>query len=111
MVSNHVIDLLRRYDESELPTELYEFVKRRTFYDYSDHSRVGARHGEFVDDETCDRFCVLGTPEQHIAKLRRLEQIGVKHWNIYLMTEGQQLILETYGKEVMPALRGVAAER
>ena len=111
MVSNHVIDLLRRYDESELPTELYEYVKRRTFYDYSDHSRVGAKHGEFVDDETCDRFCVLGTPEQHIAKLRQLEQIGVRHWNIYLMTEGQQLILETYGKEVMPALRGVGAER
>jgi probable F420-dependent oxidoreductase len=109
MVSNHVMDLLQRYDEADLPRELYEYVKRRTFYDYSDHSRVGAKHGEFVDDETCDRFCVLGTPEQHVEKLRRLEEIGVRHWNIYLMTEGQETILETYGKEIMPALRAPAA--
>jgi hypothetical protein len=108
MVSNHVMDLLQRYPESELPPHLYEYVKRRTFYNYKEHSRVGAKHGEFVDDETCDRFCVLGTPEQHIAKLRELEGIGVKHWNIYLMTEGQELILKTYGREVMPALRTAA---
>ena len=76
-----------------------------TFYDYKDHSRVGAKHGEFVDDETCDRFCVLGTAEDHIAKLQQLEAIGVAHWNIYLMTEGQEQILETYGEQVMPALR------
>ncbi len=110
MVSNHVMDLLQRYPESELPPALFEYVKRREFYDYKDHSRVGAKHGEFVDDETCDRFSILGTPEDHIAKLRRLEEIGVAHWNIYLMTEGQEQILETYGKEIMPALRsGVAS--
>ena len=110
MVSNHVMDLLQRYPESELPPALFEYVKRREFYDYKDHSRVGAKHGEFVDDETCDRFSILGTPEDHIAKLRRLEEIGVAHWNIYLMTEGQEQILETYGKQIMPALRsGVAS--
>lgn len=110
MVSNHVMDLLQRYDESELPKELYEYVKRREFYDYREHSRVGARHGSFVDDETCDRFCILGTPEDHVAKLRKLEELGVAHWNIYLMTEGQERILETYGREIIPALRsGVAA--
>jgi alkanesulfonate monooxygenase SsuD/methylene tetrahydromethanopterin reductase-like flavin-dependent oxidoreductase (luciferase family) len=105
MVSNHVMDLLARYPESELPPALFEYVKRRKFYDYADHSRVGAKHGEFVDDETCDRFCILGTPEDHVAKLRRLEEIGVGHWNIYLMTEGQEHVLDTYGKEIIPALR------
>jgi probable F420-dependent oxidoreductase len=111
MVSNHVMDLLARYPESDLPPALYEYVKRRQFYDYREHSRVGARHGEFVDDETCDRFCVLGTPEQHIEKLRRLEKLGVAHWNIYLMTEGQERVLEAYGSEIIPALRAVGAER
>jgi probable F420-dependent oxidoreductase len=106
MVSNHVMDLLQRYPESELPPALFEYVKRRTFYDYSDHSRVGAKHGEFVDDETCDRFCILGTPEQHVEKLRRLEALGVAHWNIYLMTEGQEQVLEAYGRDIMPAIRG-----
>ena len=109
MVSNHVMDLLGKYPESELPPALYEYVKRRKFYDYADHSRVGAKHGEFVDDETCDRFTILGTPDDHVKKLRELEAIGVAHWNIYLMTEGQEQILETYGKEIMPAMRGGVA--
>jgi hypothetical protein len=110
MVSNHVMDLLQRYPENELPPHLFEYVKRREFYDYKDHSRVGAKHGEFVDDETCDRFSILGTVEDHIAKLRELERRGVAHWNIYLMTEGQEHILETYGSEIIPALRsGVTA--
>ena len=68
MVSNHVMDLLQRYPEDQLPPALYEYVKRREFYDYKDHSRVGAKHGEFVDDETCDRFSILGTPDDHVAE-------------------------------------------
>ena len=27
----------------------------------ADHSRVGAKHGGFVTDEICDRFCVIGS--------------------------------------------------
>src|ERR671938_868797 len=77
MVSNHVMDLLKRYGwESEIPTALTDFVKARKFYDYSEHSRVGARHGEFVTDEICDRFCVLGNAEQSTQKLREIESIG-----------------------------------
>src|SRR5712691_2057179 len=66
MVSNHVMDLSERYgvDGSAVPKALTDYVKARKFYDYSEHSRVGAKHGEFVTDEICDRFCVLGTPEQ-----------------------------------------------
>ena len=52
---------IERYGfESEIPKELTEFVRARKFYDYKEHSRVGAKHGEFVTDEICDRFCVLG---------------------------------------------------
>jgi alkanesulfonate monooxygenase SsuD/methylene tetrahydromethanopterin reductase-like flavin-dependent oxidoreductase (luciferase family) len=88
---------------------LTDYVQARKFYDYDEHSRVGARHGEFVTDEICDRFCVLGTPAQAIAKLRELESIGVDQFNIYLMTEGQEAILETYGREIIPEFSGVAA--
>jgi probable F420-dependent oxidoreductase len=108
MVSNHVMDLLRRYDQSQLPPALTEYVERRTFYDYSEHSRVGARHGEFVDDETCDRFCILGTPEQHVAKLKQLEEIGVAQWNTYLMTHDQERTLDVYGREIIPRFARVA---
>ena len=90
MVSNHVVDLLKRYDQSQLPASLTGYLERREFYDYAEHSRTGAKHGEFVDDETCDRFCILGTVEDHIAKLRDLEAHGVKQFNMYLMTGAQE---------------------
>src|SRR5918999_6458514 len=103
MVSNHVMDLIERYGfDSEIPEALTDYVKARKFYDYKDHSRVGAKHGEFVTDEICDRFCVLGSPEQAIQKLRDLESIGVDHYNIYLMTEEQEETLEAYGREIIP---------
>jgi probable F420-dependent oxidoreductase len=111
MVSNHVMDLIERYGENsdEIPSALTEYVKARKFYDYKDHSRVGAKHGEFVTDEICDRFCVLGDAEQITEKLRELESVGVDQFDIYLMTKGQDETLEAYGKEIMPQFTGVAA--
>jgi hypothetical protein len=109
MVSNHVVDLLERYDEQELPPALFDYVKRRKFYDYGEHSRRGAKHGEFVDDETADRFSILGTVEQHIEKLRRLEAVGATQWNIYLMTTGEEEILKRYAREIMPNFASVKA--
>jgi len=109
MVSNHVRDLIARYgaDGSVVPKALTDYVPDRTNYDYDEHSRVGARHGAFVSDEICDRFCVLGTPEQAAGKLAELESIGVDQFNIYLMTEGQEETLETYGREIIPRFAGV----
>src|SRR6184192_3812420 len=110
MVSNHVMDLIERYGfDSEIPAALTDYVKARKFYDYKDHSRVGAKHGEFVTDEICDRFCVLGTPEQATAKLKELESIGVDQFNIYLMTQGQDETLQAYGERVLPQFAVVAA--
>jgi probable F420-dependent oxidoreductase len=110
MVSNHVMDLIERYgeDSDEIPSALTDYVKARKFYDYSEHSRVGAKHGEFVPDEICDRFCVLGTAEQATAKLKELESVGVDQFNIYLMTEGQEETLAAYGKEIIPQYSAVA---
>jgi probable F420-dependent oxidoreductase len=111
MVSNHVMDLLSKYDRSQLPRSLTSYVEQwqRDRYDYSEHSRVGARHGEFVSDETCDRFCILGPPEAHVEKLRRLEAAGVDQWNIYLMTSGQEHTLAAYGSEIIPAVLAAPA--
>jgi probable F420-dependent oxidoreductase len=107
MVSNHVFDVIARHDPDDLPPALTEYVSRmkRGAYDYAEHSRVGAKHGEQISDETCERFCILGPPEAHVEKLRRLEAAGVDQWNIYLMTEGQEETLEAYGREIVPALR------
>ncbi len=110
MVSNHVMDLIERYGEnSEIPKELTEYVKARKFYDYKDHSREGAAHGEFVTDEICDRFSVIGSVDSVRDKLRELESVGVDHFNIYLMTHGQEETLSAYGRDVIPQFTGVRA--
>ena len=105
MVSNHVQDLIDRYgaDGSSVPTALTDYVQARKFYDYNEHSRVGAKHGEFVTDEICDRFCVIGNVDQCRAKLRELEGIGVDQFNIYLMTHSQEETLQAYGDDIIPA--------
>ena len=110
MVSNHVMDLIERYGwDSDIPSELTDFVKTRKGYDYKDHSRVGAAHGEFVTDEICDRFCVIGDAEACTKKLRELEAVGVDQFNMYLMTHGQEEMLEAYGSEIIPQFAGVAS--
>jgi probable F420-dependent oxidoreductase len=111
MVSNHVQDLIDRYgtDGSSVPKALTDYVQARKFYDYDEHSRVGAKHGEFVTDEICDRFCVIGNVEQCAEKLRELEGIGVDQFNVYLMTHGQEETLQAYGDDIIPGLAGVNA--
>ena len=110
MVSNHVMDLIERYGESsEIPKELTDYVKARKFYDYKDHSREGAAHGEFVTDEICDRFSVIGSVDAVRDKLEELESVGVDHFNIYLMTHGQEDILGTYGSAIIPGFKRAAA--
>jgi probable F420-dependent oxidoreductase len=111
MVSNHVQDLIDRYgtDGSTVPKALTEYVLARKFYDYNEHSRVGAKHGAFVTDEICDRFCVIGSVDQCKQKLRELEEIGVDQFNIYLMTHGQEETLQAYGDGIIPELARVTA--
>ena len=111
MVSNHVMDLVERYgaDGSVIPTALTDYVQARKFYDYNQHSRVGATHGEFVTDEICDRFSVLGDEAQITTKLRELESIGVDHYSIYLMTHGQEETLAAYGESIIPSFTGAPA--
>jgi probable F420-dependent oxidoreductase len=111
MVSNHVLDLIDRYgaDGSAVPKALTDYVQARKFYDYDEQSRVGAKHGEFVTDEICDRFCVLGTAEQARAKLQELQGIGVDQFNVYLMTQGQEETLQAFGDEIIPELASAPA--
>jgi probable F420-dependent oxidoreductase len=105
MVSNHVVDLVQRYASTELPRELTEFIQARDHYDYTDHGRTGAEHASFVTDEVVDRFCVLGTPERCLAKLRELEALGVDQFNIYSMVDDPAGVIRSFGRELIPAFR------
>jgi alkanesulfonate monooxygenase SsuD/methylene tetrahydromethanopterin reductase-like flavin-dependent oxidoreductase (luciferase family) len=109
LVSNHVVDLVNKYPREQLPQSLTGYIHDRTGYDYLHHAEVGSSNAGFVGDEVTDRFCVLGTVEEHIAKLHELADAGVDQFNIYLMNGDEEEVLEVYGKEIIPALRDVAA--
>jgi len=109
LVSNHVVDLVKRYGESGLPAALTAFVHNRSGYDYQHHAEVGSKNAAFVDDESVDRFTIVGTVEEHVAKLRALAEAGVDQFNLYLMNGDEEEMLRIYGREIIPKLKAVAA--
>ena len=109
LVSNHVVDLVKRYGESGLPAALTAYVHNRSGYDYQHHAEVGSKNAAFVDDESVDRFTIVGSVEEHIAKLRSLAEAGVDQFNLYLMNGDEEEMLRIYGREVIPELKGVVA--
>jgi alkanesulfonate monooxygenase SsuD/methylene tetrahydromethanopterin reductase-like flavin-dependent oxidoreductase (luciferase family) len=103
LVSNHVMDLIARYDPAELPPELTSYVRDRSGYDYQHHAEVGSSNASFVTDEVVDRFCIVGTAEEHRRRLRELADLGVHQFNIYLMSGDEEATLEVYSREIVPA--------
>jgi probable F420-dependent oxidoreductase len=108
LVGNHVVDLVNRYDPAELPESLTGYVRDRQGYDYLHHAEVGSSNAAFVSDEIADRFSLIGSPADHIAKLRRLAEVGVDQFNLYLMNGDEEEQIEIYGRDIIPALHGVA---
>ncbi|NJO06757.1 MAG: LLM class flavin-dependent oxidoreductase, partial [Chloroflexaceae bacterium] len=104
LVSNHVVDLVSRYDPADLPPELTTYIQDRTGYDYQKHAEVGSENAAFVSDEVTDRFCIVGTLEEHKRRLRELADVGVTQFNIYLMSGDEEQTLEVYGREIVPEL-------
>ncbi len=109
LVSNHVMDLIARYDPAELPAELTDYVRGRTGYDYQHHAEVGSGNAVFVSDEVVDRFCLVGPAEEHRRRLRELAEIGVHQFNIYLMSGDEEATLDVYGREIVPVFSSAVA--
>jgi probable F420-dependent oxidoreductase len=110
MVGNHVADLVSRYGEdSEVPHALTDYIRAREGYDYSHHGKADNPSTTFVPDEIVDRFCVLGTVEDHVEKLGVLKGLGVDQFNIYLMHDAREETLDSYGEEIIPALEAKSA--
>jgi probable F420-dependent oxidoreductase len=103
LVSNHVVDLLKRYEVKDLPSALTDYIKAREHYDYSEHAKRGAAHADFVPDDIVDRFCVIGSVEESRRKIEELKEAGVTQFNLYLMVENPESVIKTYGEEIIPA--------
>jgi probable F420-dependent oxidoreductase len=106
MVGNHVADIVSKYgSDSSVPTALTDYIKDREGYDYNEHGRAGNSHTAFVPDEIVDRFCLLGTADDHIEKLKKLKDIGVTQFAGYLQHDNKEETLRVYGETVIPALK------
>lgn len=106
MVGNHVADLVHRYGSGgPIPKVLTDYIAARQGYDYDHHGRAGNPSTDFVPDDVIDRFCILGTAEEHVAQLGELKELGVDQFGIYLMHDDREGTLEAYGREIIPALR------
>ena len=104
MVGNHVADLVERYgrEGGHVPQRLTDYIQGRKDYDYKDHAKKDADHLDFISDEVVDSFSVLGSIEEHLAKLKDLEAAGVTQFNVYLMCGEEERIVEEYGKHIIP---------
>jgi probable F420-dependent oxidoreductase len=107
MVGNHVADLVGRYGEHStlVPEELTSYIERRQGYDYAHHGRAGNPDTAFVPDEIVERFCLIGPPEAHTAKLAALRDLGVDQFAVYDMHDAKEATVDAYGAHVIPALR------
>ena len=107
MVGNHVADIVGRYGDegsSGIPQALTDYIRGREGYDYNEHGRAGNTHAAFVPDDIVDRFCIIGPPEHHVARLQELKELGVDQFSIYLQHDSKESTLQAYGELVMPAV-------
>jgi probable F420-dependent oxidoreductase len=106
MVGNHVADIVAKYGHhGAIPDALSDYIAGRTGYDYNTHGRAENDHVDFVPDEIVDRFCVLGSAADHIAKLEQLRELGVTQFAGYLQHDSKEETLRVYGETVIPALQ------
>ena len=107
MVGNHVADIVERYgmDSPDIPASLTAYIEGRKGYDYKEHADKDAEHLDFISEDIVDAFGILGSVDDHIAKLKALEAAGVTQFNIYLMCGEEERIVAEYGEKIIPAFR------
>jgi probable F420-dependent oxidoreductase len=106
MVGNHVADIVARYGGggAAVPAALTDYIAGRQGYDYNVHGRAGSTHVDFVPDAVIDRFCLIGPPEEHVARLRELQALGVDQFALYLQHDAKDATLGRYGEHVIPVV-------
>lgn len=104
MVGNHVADIVAKYGakSSDIPHRLTSYIEKRKGYDYKEHANKDAHHLDFITDDIIDSFSILGSAEEHLAKLKELEAVGVDQFAIYLMCGEEERNLKEYADHILP---------
>lgn len=104
MVGNHVADIVEKYgaDTAEVPKSLTAYIEKRRGYDYKKHGQSDNPYLDFITPDIVRSFCVLGSPADHIARLRELELAGMTQFNIYLDNGKEEEIIAGYAEAIIP---------
>ncbi|MEL6272301.1 MAG: hypothetical protein AAFR22_21030 [Chloroflexota bacterium] len=97
-------DIVEKYgsDTDLVPDSLTAYIEGRKGYDYKEHADKDADHLDFIKEDVVESFGIIGTPEEHVTKLKQLEAAGVNHFNIYLMCGEEERQVAEYGEHVIP---------
>ena len=115
IITNLLWQLMRTYGFDALPASMtkgLEWLAEKEDWwgerDWSLHAQPDEKHKEIISDEIVDAYCVLGSPQNCIDKLKELEKLGVSRFCVYLaVLESQDEILEQirlWGEEIIPEL-------
>ncbi len=104
-VANHVADLIDAHGAQGLPAQLTEFMQQRPEYDYDHHGKPNNPRTEYVPDEINERFCVIGTADEHVAKLKHLESLGMEVFTGYFIHDNIEATMRAYGDHIIPQFK------
>lgn len=113
LVGNHIADIVKKYgaDSDLVPKSMTEYIAARDGvgadegYDYRHHTEAGSDNAYYVSDAITESFCVIGQPEEHVEKLKKLEAAGVTQFNIYLTNGEEERLVAEYVEHVIPHFR------
>jgi 5,10-methylenetetrahydromethanopterin reductase len=93
-----------------LPADLAEEATAlRKRYDYLDHGAPGARHRALLTDRVLDAVAVAGTPNEVVARLLPLLELGLDRIVLTAAVSDPLRLLRTLTAAVLPRLREVPA--
>ena len=103
-VANHAAELVARYGDA-VPAGLSSLLDGRPEYDYAQKGKPGSHASGYITDEVNARLCLVGEPDQHLARLDELAKGGADAYTIYLNHDDVEATIEAYGRHVIPAMR------
>ncbi len=103
MVGNHVADLVCQVGERSAAGArgTHRLHQGPRGLRLLHHGRSDNPDTKFVPDEIVDRFCLIGTAEQHVEKLKALRALGVDQFAVYDMHDAQEAVIDAYGSKVI----------
>jgi len=113
VVGNHVADIVEKYgkDTDLVPDSLTKFIATRQGkgadegYDYRKHAVKDSDNLYYVNNAVTESFCIVGPPEAHVEKIKKLEAAGVTQFTIYLTQGDEERLVAEYVDKVIPHFR------